>query len=121
MSKTGDYSLFIGRWMPPHKAHKALIDVELRRGHKVCIGLRKMPLDEDNPFTMDEVLEKWKELYPGAVVFPQEGNIVLLPMPNVGKVCHGRDPAWSIEKIQLSKELENISATKIRENMNARK
>jgi len=115
--KKGDYNLYIGRWQPPHAGHKKLIDVKINNGEKVCIGIRKMPLDNDNPFTMEQVIEKWKEIYPNAVVFPDEGDIVLMPMVNVGNVCYGRNPAWNIEEIRLDKETEEISATKIRERM----
>lgn len=119
--KEGKYNLFIGRWQPPHEGHKKLIDTKINAGEKVCIGIRKTPQDEDNPFTIDEVIAMWKKFYPNAVVFPEEGDIVLMPMIDVKNVCYGRNPAWGIEEIRLDEETENISATDIRRKMKCSK
>ena len=35
-------------------------------------------------------------------------------VPNITNICYGRDVGYKIEKISLPKEIESISATKIR-------
>jgi hypothetical protein len=41
-------------------------------------------------------------------------------VPNITNICYGRDVGYKIEEIKLSKQIEDISATKIRESENER-
>ena len=38
----------------------------------------------------------------------------IIRVPNITNICYGRDVGYQIEKISLPKEIESISATKIR-------
>ena len=45
-------------------------------------------------------------------------RVKIIIIPDVDEVCYGRKVGWGIRQIRLSKEIENISATKIRNNGN---
>jgi len=102
------FSLFIGRWQPLHKGHLALFDKMRKEGRKILIGIRNTGIDEDNPFSVQERIEMIKKEVPDAEV---------IVLPDIEAVCYGRKVGYEIREIKLDKELEEISATKIRENM----
>ena len=51
------YSLFIGRWQPWHDGHRWLIDQRLNEGKNVCIAIRDVEPNENQPYTSEEVYE----------------------------------------------------------------
>lgn len=101
-------SLFIGRWQPFHKGHKALIDTALLRGKDVLIAVRMTGVDEKNPFTYEERVAKIREIY------PDEEKVKIIPIDDIDEVLYGRDVGYSVKKVELPQEIEEISATKIR-------
>ena len=46
-----------------------------------------------------------------------EGRFKIILMPNITNICYGRGVGYKIEEIELSKEIQEISATKIRAKM----
>lgn len=105
------YSLFIGRWQPPHLGHKTLIESVLKEGKNVCIAMRDTEINKDNPYSytiralmMTKLLSDWPA-----------NRIKIIKIPDIEEVCYGRKVGWGIREIKLSKKIENISATKIRE------
>lgn len=103
------YSLFVGRWQPFHKGHKALIETVLKEGKSVLIAIRNTDISESNPLTVLErkrvikkALAEWKD------------KVKIISIPDIEEVCYGRKVGWGIREITLPKELEDISATKIR-------
>jgi nicotinamide mononucleotide adenylyltransferase len=48
MSK--QYSLFIGRWQPWHPGHRWLIDQRLNEGKNVCVAIRDVEVNENQPW-----------------------------------------------------------------------
>ena len=40
-------------------------------------------------------------------------------VPNITNICYGRGVGYKIEEIELPKDIQEISATKIREKLNA--
>jgi len=108
------YSLFIGRWqcIPPHKGHIALIESVLNEGKNVLIAIRDTEKDEKNPY---DIKDRERALMKA---FKKWGNKVkIIAIPDIEDVCYGRGVGWGIRKIKLSKELERISGTKIREEL----
>lgn len=101
-------SLFIGRWQPFHKGHKKLIGVILKEGGEVLIAVRDTPISVDNPYTIDERVAFIKNEY------KKNKNVEVIPIPDIKEVCYGRDVGWGIRRIRLGKQIEEISATKIR-------
>jgi len=105
------YSLFIGRWqcIPPHKGHIALIETALKEGKNVLIAIRDTPKNEQNPYSVEQRREALKK------AFKKWGKRVkIMKIPDIEEVCFGRKVGWGIREIRLSKDLENISGTKIR-------
>ncbi len=110
-------SMFIGRYQPFHNGHKKLIDTVLEEGRDVVIALRDTPIQETDPYTVMERFNFIQEKYPEAVMYPSKGKIVVCVIPDIAEVVYGRKVGWGIRQVQLDKETESISATKIREEM----
>ena len=54
----------------------------------------------------------------GSGVTPEfEGRFKIMLVPNITNICYGRGVGYKIEEIELSKEIQEISATKIRAKM----
>ena len=102
------YSLFIGRWQPFHKGHKTLIDNVLSDGKNVLIACRDTKIGEDNPYSYQERVEMIRKIY------PDENKVKIIKIPDIEEVCYGRKVGWGIREIKLAEDIENISATKIR-------
>ena len=106
-------SLFIGRYQPFHEGHKKLMEVELNEGHDVVIAVRDTELNKENPFTFDQrvnlIIEKMEEW---------NGRYEIIVIPDITRVCYGREVGWDIREIRLDQETENISATNIRKQNN---
>lgn len=107
------YSMFIGRYQPLHKGHIALINKVLDEGKPVLIALRDTPISKDNPFSVEE----------RKTMFLNEfgSKIKIITIPDIAEVVYGRKVGWGIRQIELSEELESISATKIRNDLDNRK
>ncbi|MCR4279718.1 MAG: adenylyl-sulfate kinase [Candidatus Zambryskibacteria bacterium] len=101
-------SLFIGRWQPFHDGHKSLIQVVLDEGGKVVIAVRDTPFSEGNPYTVEERMARIRKVY------GDNENVEIIAIPDIKEVCYGRDVGWGVRRIRLEKQIEEISATKIR-------
>ena len=108
------YSMFIGRWQPWHDGHKWLIDQRLEEGKNVLICIRDVEPNEKNPFTAQEVeaqikRELWKLI----------GNerVKVMIIPDIESVNFGRGVGYDIIEHIPPQEVNDISATKIREQM----
>ena len=101
-------SLFIGRWQPFHDGHRGLIDVVLREGRKVVIAVRDTPISEKNPYPLNERIKRIKAHY------GKNKDVEVIAIPDIAEVCYGRDVGWTVRRIRLAKQIEEISATKIR-------
>lgn len=105
--------VMIGRYQPFHDGHAALAEKILDKHPLLTVMVRSMPRSEKNPFGIEEiesrVLERLK----------QYGHRVRVEsVPNVAGVYYGRDVGYNVEHIELPPEIQAISATKIREEMN---
>lgn len=100
-------SLFIGRYQPLHNGHIKLIKKVLEdEGKSVVIGLRDTPIDESNPFTIEERKEMFNKIF--------GSRVKVIVVPDIKEVCFGRNVGYSIRRIRLNRQIEDISATKIR-------
>ena len=102
------YSLFLGRFQPFHKSHKALIDTVLNEEKNVLIACRDTKISKNNPYSYNERVKMIRKVY------PDEERVKIMKILDIEEVCYGRKVGWGIRKIKLSKKLENVSATKIR-------
>jgi len=103
-------ALLIGRYQPFHLGHKTLVAEALRRTGQVCIALRDVGgTDEKNPYNFEQVKA---EILAACTDF---GNkIKIIEIPNIMDVFYGRGVGYNIEMLELDKEIQEISATKIR-------
>ena len=108
------YSLFIGRWQPWHDGHRWLIDQQLNKGKNVWLAIRNVPTDKNNPFTPKQVLDNLtKEL----IDLIQGGRIMISIIPDIDSVNYGRGVGYEIIEHVPPTEINEISATKIREQL----
>lgn len=101
-------TLMLGRYQPWHEGHSALKDEAHRRTEQVLVGIRNTHgTSEKDPFTFEEVNG----------FIPQQKDELKLRLPNITNIIYGRDVGYLIEKVELSPELQAISATKKREEL----
>lgn len=112
--KDGQFSLFIGRWQPLHEAHKLMFKQVLDEGGNVCIAIRDVEPDNNNPFTSLEVMSNIMDEYEQLI---KEKRVKVMVIPDICSVEFGRGVGYSIIEHIPPHNVAQISATKIREKM----
>jgi len=106
--------MFIGRWQPWHEGHRWLIDQRLNEGKNVLICIRDVEPNENQPWTLDEVMlnltEELKDLL-------NEGRIKIIKIPDIESINYGRGVGYEVIEHVPPEDIEEISATKIRAKM----
>ena len=103
----------LGRWQPFHDGHYILFKEIIKKTGQVCIQIRDVQGVDDNPFNFETVKKSIEEK-----LNPEfEGRFKIMLVPNITNICYGRGVGYKIEEIELSKEIQEISATKIRAKM----
>ena len=106
-------ALMLGRWQPFHDGHHTLFKEIIKKTGQVCIQIRDVQGVDDNPFDFETVKKKIEDK-----LNPEfEGRFKIMLVPNITNICYGRGVGYKIEEIELSKEIQEISATKIRAKM----
>ena len=112
----------LGRWQPWHDGHTELF----RRCHAITGQVAIMVRDvqgasggegqDDNPFDLDTVVldASTKLLEKG---FTINQDYIIIRVPNIVDISYGRGVGYTFTEHDLGKEIHNISATKIREQM----
>lgn len=114
--KSGTWAMFIGRWQPWHEGHRWLIDQALNEGKKVLLCVRDVPVSEKNPWTAQEILMNLSNELKDLV---EAGNLHIIKIPDIESVNIGRGIGYDVIEHVPPTEIEQISATKIREQMKA--
>ena len=109
------YSMFIGRWQPWHAGHRWLIDQRLNEGKNVLICVREVGMDENNPY---DPLEVKKNVETKLADLVNTGRVKVIIIPDVESVNYGRGVGYDIIEHVPPKKIGEISATKIREEIN---
>jgi len=112
--KSGTWAMFIGRWQPWHEGHRWLIDQALNEGKKVLLCVRDVPVSEKNPWTAQEIITNLSEELKDLI---EEKKVMLGIIPDIESVNIGRGIGYDIIEHIPPTEIEQISATKIREQM----
>ena len=105
-------AMMLGRWQPWHSGHQMLFEKTLEKTGQVIIMVRDTPRDDSNPFTFLQVKDKIEE-----ALSNYQGAFEIIQVPNITNICYGRGVGYKIEEIVLPKEIQDISATKIRQEM----
>ena len=103
----------LGRYQPFHKGHLELFEKILTKTGQVCIQIKDVHRDNDNPFNFIKV----KNFINKKLLPLYKNRYKILLVPNISKICYGRTVGYEFEKISISKKIHNISATKIRAKM----
>lgn len=111
-NKSGKYAMFIGRWQPWHVGHRWLIDQALNDGKKVLIAIRQITPDKKNPWTAKEVkINIQKELKD--IIKLKQVKIIIIP--DIESINIGRDVGYDIIEHVPPQVINDISSSKIRE------
>ena len=109
----------LGRFQPWHKGHTELFKKAHEKTGQVAILIRQMPIDKNNPYSSGQVGEIIQDtLSQESFIYNQD--YIIINMPNITNITYGRDVGYTITKETLSKEIESISATKIRNSLNGK-
>tara|TARA_R100000008_G_scaffold77584_1_gene58085 strand:- start:476 stop:1258 length:783 start_codon:yes stop_codon:yes gene_type:complete len=101
----------LGRFQPWHDGHLALFKRALEKTGQVSLQIRNVPFDAgDNPYTSFEVQQHIRH-----ELVSYAGLVDISIVPNITNITYGREVGYKIEQEHFDKEIEEISATKIRE------
>jgi cytidyltransferase-like protein len=102
--------LVLGRYQPFHDGHFALYGEAKKRQEQVVVGVRDtMGTSEKDPFSFSQVKDS---------IDAKVKDAFVVKFPNITNIVYGRDVGYLIEKVELGSEIESISATEIRKNLN---
>ena len=106
----------LGRWQPWHAGHTELFKRALAETGQVCIMVRDVQGVDDNPFDYGQTLvgirkALWDEGY------TENQEYIVMRVPNIVDISYGRGVGYSFTEHDLGKEIHDISATKIRNQM----
>jgi hypothetical protein len=105
-------TLQLGRYQPWHEGHEALKDEAHKRTDQVLVGVRNTyGTSEKDPLTYEEVVGYIRENS------KERMGTLILRLPNITNIVYGRDVGYKIEKVELSQELQAISATQKRKEL----
>ena len=104
----------MGRYQPWHGGHRELFKQTMKRTGQIAIFVRNMPVNNDNPLKFEEVAEIITEDLTKHN-FTIDKDYVIMQVPNIVDITYGRDVGYSVTLERLPDEIENISATAIRE------
>ncbi len=106
----------LGRFQPWHRGHTALFKRAISKTGQVAILLRAQDGTEKNPFTFEERKKQIQsELKKEGFEYNQ---YEIIEVPNITHITYGRDVGYKIEQEHFEDEIESISATEIRKQMN---
>jgi nicotinamide mononucleotide adenylyltransferase len=113
--KGDGYAMFIGRWQPWHKGHRWLIDQQLNQGKKVLLCVRDVHQDEKNPWSAWQVMMNLSEELMDLI---EDNKVRVIIIPDIESINFGRGVGYDVIEHIPPPEIHDISATKIREQMN---
>lgn len=119
----------LGRWQPWHDGHTELFKRAYAETGQVAIMIRNVAgivgedagagrtvKQVDNPFDISTVTKNIiKELKEHG--YEHEQHYIIMLVPNIVDISYGRGVGYTFTQHDLGKEVHNISATKIRDQM----
>ncbi len=96
----------------------SLINERLKEGKNVWLAIRDVKPDKNNPWTAEEIE---KMIHEGELKdLIADGRVVTSIIPDIESVNYGRGVGYEIIEHVPPKDIEEISATRIREDMRTR-
>ena len=124
--------MMLGRWQPWHDGHTELFCRALSETGQVAILIRdvggiigrdagagRTNVQEDNPFSAQEAIANIEVGLDNAG-FTNGKQYIIMMVPNIVDISFGRGVGYTFTEHDLGKEVEHISATKIRAEMRAK-
>lgn len=108
------YSMFVGRWQPLHAGHQWLFQQALDEGKNVLICIRDVEPDDKNPYTAYEVKKMIEDHY-GDLITNETVKVIIIP--DIESINYGRGVGYDIIEFIPPRDIYDISATKIREQL----
>ena len=106
-------AIYIGRFQPFHLGHKKLFLKALKGSHQVCIlVMDSHKINNKNPYSFSIVKKKINDSLKDF-----KNKYIIIKIPVVGTLVYGRKVGYKIRKINLSQDIEKISATNIRKKL----
>ena len=106
----------LGRFQPWHYGHRSLFEKCILKTGQVNIMVKDIHSIGDNPYSFKQVKKK---IFNDLINFKNRIKISLAP--NISEICYGRTVGYKITKINLSKQIQNISATKIKKKLKVKR
>jgi len=104
-------TLMLGRYQPWHEGHHALYSEAGKRTDQVMLGVRDTQgTSPKDPLSFDEVKDYIAK-------DPVMDKAMIIKVPNITNIVYGRDVGYKIEQIELSPEVQAISATQKRKEL----
>lgn len=104
-------TLMLGRYQPWHEGHHALYEEAGKRTDQVLLGVRDTyRTSEKDPLNFEQVKYYISK-------DPVMDKAMILKLPNITNIVYGRDVGYKIEQVELSKDIQAISATEKRKEM----
>ena len=107
-------AIFIGRYQPYHFGHINLVNQKLDAGIPVLIMVRDIAPDEKNPFTTEQTVQMIEKYHQS-----HGEDVVVMIIPDIESVNFGRGVGYEINEFIPTEEIAYISATKIRDSIQA--
>jgi len=105
------YALYIGRWQPLHNGHMHIMRERLDAGDDVAIGVRDVPLTDDDPYPLGLRVDMVRAAFRKEV---EEGRVVVFPIVDIASINIGRKVGYEIKTIEVAPDVAAVSATEIR-------
>tara|TARA_B100000902_G_C27309127_1_gene917296 strand:+ start:825 stop:1184 length:360 start_codon:yes stop_codon:yes gene_type:complete len=106
-------AIYIGRFQPFHDGHKSMFLKILKKDTQVVfLVMDAQNVGKKNPFNFRYVSNKIK-----SSLKDYKQKFIIIKIPVVSRVVYGRKVGYKINKLNLPKKIENISATLIRKDM----
>ncbi len=112
--KPNQYAMFVGRFQPLHQSHKALFQKALDDGKNLLICIREGEINDKNPYTAEQVKEVIEMEY---ALLVNCDVIKVMVIPDICSIEFGRGVGYDIIEHIPPKEIADVSATKIREEL----
>lgn len=103
-------AVFIGRYQPYHYGHIRLVEQKLNQGIPVLIMVRDIPPEDKNPFTTEQTVDMIRRYH-----MWKGHDVEVMIIPDIESVNYGRGVGYEVNEFEPPKDIENISATFIRD------
>jgi nicotinamide mononucleotide adenylyltransferase len=113
MDWTRPTTQLLGRFQPWHRGHLELFKRGISKTGQVVILLRKEDGTDSNPYNFGERVKFISEDLKKHG-FTRTLDYDIVEVPNITHITYGRDVGYKIEQEHFDKEIEDVSATEIR-------